>query len=61
VERAGYAQTVHFTHSDLWDEEAVRSHEEGWSNFFANLERILEVALGRSGFETADRSDYELR
>ena len=33
--------TVHFTHSDLWDEEAVRSHENGWSKAFENLERTL--------------------
>ena len=33
--------TVHFTHSDLWDEEAVRDHEEGWRNCFDNLERAL--------------------
>jgi uncharacterized protein YndB with AHSA1/START domain len=33
--------TVRFTHSGLWSEEAVRSHEEGWSNAFDNLERAL--------------------
>ena len=33
--------TVRFTHSDLWDEEAVRSHEDGWSKAFDNLERAL--------------------
>jgi len=33
--------TVRFTHSDLWDEEAVRSHERGWSTAFDNLERAL--------------------
>jgi uncharacterized protein YndB with AHSA1/START domain len=33
--------TVRFTHSDLWDEEAVRSHEDGWSKCFENLERVL--------------------
>ena len=38
--------TVHFTHSDLWDEEAVRSHEDGWSKAFDNLERTLAEALG---------------
>jgi uncharacterized protein YndB with AHSA1/START domain len=32
---------VHFTHSGLADEEAVDSHEEGWSNAFDNLERAL--------------------
>ncbi len=39
--------TVHFTHSDLWDEEAVRDHEDGWSRCFDNLERV--VATGDSG------------
>jgi uncharacterized protein YndB with AHSA1/START domain len=33
--------TVRFTHRDLWDEEAVRSHEEGWGICFDNLERAL--------------------
>ena len=36
--------TVHFTHRDLWDEEAVRSHEEGWSLAFDNLDRALAAA-----------------
>jgi uncharacterized protein YndB with AHSA1/START domain len=36
--------TVRFTHSGLWDEEAVRSHEDGWSRMFGNLERVLEAA-----------------
>ena len=34
--------TVRFTHRDLWDEEAVRSHEAGWSTCFENLERVLD-------------------
>jgi uncharacterized protein YndB with AHSA1/START domain len=34
--------TVRFTHSGLWDEEAVRSHEDGWGKVFDNLERTLE-------------------
>jgi uncharacterized protein YndB with AHSA1/START domain len=34
--------TVRFTHRDLWDEEAVRSHEEGWSGAFENLRREVE-------------------
>jgi uncharacterized protein YndB with AHSA1/START domain len=38
------ATTVRFTHSALWDEEAVRSHERGWRNCFDNLERALEAA-----------------
>jgi uncharacterized protein YndB with AHSA1/START domain len=33
--------TMRFTHRDLWDAEAVRSHEEGWSTAFDNLERAL--------------------
>jgi uncharacterized protein YndB with AHSA1/START domain len=36
--------TVRFTHSGLWDEEAVRSHEDGWGKLFDNLERTLEAA-----------------
>jgi uncharacterized protein YndB with AHSA1/START domain len=34
--------TVHFTHRDLWNEEAVRDHEDGWSTCFDNLERALQ-------------------
>jgi uncharacterized protein YndB with AHSA1/START domain len=33
--------TVRFTHSGLWDEEAVRDHEDGWGKAFDNLERAL--------------------
>jgi uncharacterized protein YndB with AHSA1/START domain len=33
--------TVSFTHSGLWDEEAVRSHEDGWGKLFDNLERTV--------------------
>ena len=36
--------TVRFTHSALWDEEAVRSHRGGWSSAFDNLERVLREA-----------------
>ena len=36
--------TVHFTHSGLWDEESVRSHEDGWGKAFDNLERTLAAA-----------------
>jgi uncharacterized protein YndB with AHSA1/START domain len=43
-EEAGGATTVHFTHSNLWDEESVRSHEGGWSNAFDNLRRTLEAS-----------------
>ena len=40
--------TVRFTHRDLWDEEAVRSHEDGWGKCFDNLERVLaeDLAVG---------------
>jgi uncharacterized protein YndB with AHSA1/START domain len=41
-EEAGGVTTVRFTHSGLWDEEAVRSHEGGWSRAFDNLELVLE-------------------
>ena len=34
--------TVRFTHRNLWNEEAVRSHEEGWSAAFDNLARTVE-------------------
>ena len=36
--------TVSFTHSGLLDEEAVRSHEYGWTNVFDSLERTLEAS-----------------
>ncbi|CAA9527840.1 MAG: Probable glutathione S-transferase-related transmembrane protein [uncultured Solirubrobacteraceae bacterium] len=36
--------TVRFTHSGLWDEKAVRSHEGGWGRIFDNLERTLQAA-----------------
>lgn len=38
--------TVSFAHSGLWDEEAVRSHEDGWGKLFGSLERVL---TGRPG------------
>jgi uncharacterized protein YndB with AHSA1/START domain len=37
--------TVRFTHSGLWDEEAVRSHEDGWGKAFDNLRRTLDASL----------------
>ena len=43
-EEAGGATTVRFTHSGLWDEESVRSHEDGWASAFENLQRTLEAA-----------------
>jgi uncharacterized protein YndB with AHSA1/START domain len=39
-EEAGVT-TVRFTHSGLWDEESVRSHEDGWGKAFENLARAL--------------------
>ena len=42
-EESDGATTVRFTHSRLWDEEAVRSHEDGWNKLFDNLERTLEA------------------
>jgi uncharacterized protein YndB with AHSA1/START domain len=36
--------TVRFTHRGLWDDEAVRSHEDGWTKLFDRLERTLEAA-----------------
>ena len=35
------ATTVRFTHSGLWDEESVASHEGGWGAAFDNLGRML--------------------
>jgi len=35
------ATTVRFTHSGLWDEQAVRDHTGGWHRCFDNLERTL--------------------
>ena len=33
--------TVELTHSGMWDADAVRSHEEGWTKCLASLERTL--------------------
>ena len=33
--------TVRFTHSGLWDEASVRSHEGGWGRILDNLQRTL--------------------
>ncbi len=41
------ATTVRFTHSGLWDEEALRAHEDGWRKLFTNLGRTLEAARSR--------------
>ena len=34
--------TVRFTHGGLWDEEAVASHQDGWSTAFDNLAGTVE-------------------
>jgi uncharacterized protein YndB with AHSA1/START domain len=41
-EEADGVTTVRFTHRDLWDEDAVRSHEDGWSRCFDQLRREVE-------------------
>jgi uncharacterized protein YndB with AHSA1/START domain len=41
IEEAEGVTTVRFKHSNLRDEESVRSHEEGWSACFDNLEQAL--------------------
>jgi uncharacterized protein YndB with AHSA1/START domain len=41
-EESGGATTVRFNHRDLWDEQAVRSHEDGWGKAFDNLARAVE-------------------
>jgi uncharacterized protein YndB with AHSA1/START domain len=41
TERDGETAVV-FTHSDLWDEEAVRSHEDGWTRMFEFLADYTE-------------------
>jgi uncharacterized protein YndB with AHSA1/START domain len=43
-EESAGATTVRFTHSGLWDEEAVRSHEHGWGNVLDSLGRDLEAS-----------------
>ena len=40
-EEADGSTTVVFTHSNLWNEQAVREHEDGWGKCFDNLERAL--------------------
>ena len=42
-EESGGATTVTFTHSALWDEEAVRDHTDGWTKILENLARTLEA------------------
>jgi uncharacterized protein YndB with AHSA1/START domain len=41
-EEADGVTTVRFVHRDLWDEQAVRDHEDGWGKAFDNLARTLE-------------------
>jgi uncharacterized protein YndB with AHSA1/START domain len=36
--------TVSFAHSDLWDEAAVRAHEDGWCKLLDSLGRTLDAA-----------------
>jgi uncharacterized protein YndB with AHSA1/START domain len=43
-EEIGGATIVRFTHRGLWDEESVRSHEDGWGKCFDNLDRALGPA-----------------
>ncbi len=38
--------TVRFTHSGLWDEEAVRSHRRGWGNVLDNLGEVMGWTIG---------------
>jgi uncharacterized protein YndB with AHSA1/START domain len=45
-EEQGDVTIVRFTHSNLWNEQAVRSHEDGWGKAFDNLERTLAAASG---------------
>jgi uncharacterized protein YndB with AHSA1/START domain len=44
-EEADGVTTVSFTHSGLWDEEAVRDHEYGWSKILDKLGRALDEAV----------------
>jgi uncharacterized protein YndB with AHSA1/START domain len=34
--------TMRFVHRDLWDEETVADHEQGWTRAFDNLQREVE-------------------
>ncbi len=40
-EESGGTTNVRFRHENLWNEEAVRDHEQGWNLCFDNLERVL--------------------
>jgi uncharacterized protein YndB with AHSA1/START domain len=41
LEETDGATVVRFTQRDLWDEEALRSHEEGWTQILDNLGRMF--------------------
>jgi uncharacterized protein YndB with AHSA1/START domain len=41
-EEAGGVTTVRFIHRNLWDAEAVASHEDGWNAAFDNLAHAVE-------------------
>jgi uncharacterized protein YndB with AHSA1/START domain len=43
-EEADGVTTVRFKHSNLRDAESARSHEEGWTTCFDNLEEALAAA-----------------
>jgi uncharacterized protein YndB with AHSA1/START domain len=45
--------TVRFSHGGLWNEEVVRSHEEGWAICFDHLQRTLEAAGAGGGTRSA--------
>jgi len=48
------ATTVRFAHHHLWDEEAVRAHEEGWCQVLDSLGRDLAASRpGSSGAPAA--------
>ena len=47
-EESDGATTVRFTHSDLWDEEAVGSHRDGWGKAFDNLSAASRRSLKTS-------------
>lgn len=43
LEESDGTTTVRFTHSNLWDEDSVAAHEEGWGGAFDNLRREVEA------------------
>jgi glutathione S-transferase len=40
-DESGGSTHVTFSHQNLWNEEAVRNHREGWTAALDNLERVL--------------------